>query len=79
MEVTDREQVLELSLGPECLIEAATARAVPIPAGVAGEVGVSAAVADSDVSTEAAGAASQDVGRCAALFGTEVQPGHVIS
>jgi hypothetical protein len=54
-------QVLELSLGPQRLVEAAAGGTVTVAAGVVGEVGVPAAIADGDVSAEAAGTAGQDV------------------
>jgi len=71
--------VLELGLGPQGLVETATAGAVAVAAGVVGEVLVAATVADGEVSAEAAGAAGEDVSRGLGLFGRKAQSGHVIA
>ena len=52
----------ELGLGPQPLVEASAAWAVPVSAGVIGVVLGPAAVADRTTATQPAGAASQDVG-----------------
>ena len=79
VEVADRKQVLELCLGPQGLVETATARTVAVAAGVVGEVLVAATVAHGEVSAEAAGAAGEDVSRGLGLLGTKTQAGHVIA
>jgi hypothetical protein len=68
----------EPGLGPERLVEVAATRAVAIPAGVVGEVGVAATVAHGEVA-EAARAAGQDVGRGLGLFVVQTQPGLVVA
>jgi hypothetical protein len=72
VEVRHRQEVLKLSLGPQPLVEATTARAVPVAAGVVGVVARSTAVAERDVATQSAGAAGQDVGNGLALFVVEM-------
>ena len=79
VEVRDRQQVRELGLGPQTLVEATAARTVPVAAGVVGVVLGSTAVADREVATQPAGAASQDVGDGLALLVIEVQTTHVIA
>ena len=59
MEVGDGQQVLELGLGPQGLIQTAAARTVTVAAGMVGEVSVVAAIADGEVSAEAAGATAR--------------------
>jgi len=72
-------QVLELCLGPQGLVETATARTVAVAAGVVGEVLVAATVAHGEVSAEAAGTASEDVSRGLGLLGRQTQAVHVIA
>ena len=70
---------MKLGLGPQPLVEATAARAVPVAAGVVGVVACSAAVAERDVSTQSAGAAGQDVSDGLGLLVIEVQAAHVIA
>ncbi len=63
VEVGNGKQVLELSFGPQGLIEAATARAVAVTTAVAAEVSAATTITGVEVSAEAAGATSEDVGR----------------
>jgi hypothetical protein len=70
---------LKLGLGPQPLVEATAAGAVPVAAGMVGVVACSAAVAERDVSTQSAGAAGQDVSDGLALLVIEVQTTHVIA
>lgn len=79
VEVGNGEQVLELGLGPQGLIQAATLRAVPVTAGVVAEVDPVATVTDLDVSAEAACATAEDVGRRLGLVGVQPQATDVIA
>jgi hypothetical protein len=79
VEVRDRQQVRDLGLGPQTLVETTAARAVTVAAGVVGVVLGSTAVADRTMATQAAGAASQDVGNRLALLVVEAQTTHRVA
>jgi hypothetical protein len=73
VEVRDRQQVRELGLGPQTLVEAAAAWAVPVAARVVGVVPRSAAIAEGEVSPQPACATGQDVGYSLAPLVIEMQ------
>ena len=79
MKITQRKQVLLLSLRPDRLIETAAARAMTVSTGVVREMSPAALVAIGDVSAEATGPTGHDVSRGLALFRTKTQGGHVIT
>ena len=79
VEVGDRQEVRDLGLGPESLVEATAARAVPVATGVVGVVDGAAAVADGAVPAQAAGTAGEDVGDRLGLVVVETEAPHVIA
>src|SRR5262249_46810311 len=61
VEVGHRQKRLFLRLGPECLIEGATAGAVTVPTGVVGKTGIATLVALLEVTPKFSSAAGDEV------------------